>query len=52
MALGALDGAVRKQAFLQAYGDCFLLIGATLLAATAAVLFCKRAAGGVEGAAH
>jgi MFS transporter, DHA2 family, multidrug resistance protein len=52
MALGALDGAVRKQAFLQAYGDCFLLIGATLLAATTAVLFCKRPAGAVEGAAH
>jgi DHA2 family multidrug resistance protein len=28
MAVGALDNAVRKQAFLQAYGDAFFLIGA------------------------
>jgi DHA2 family multidrug resistance protein len=52
MALGALDGAVRKQAFLEAYGDCFLLISATLLAATVAVVFCKRTVGGGGGGAH
>ncbi len=54
MALGALDNTVRNQAYIQAYGDCFLLIGGTLVAAVAAVLFCKPAArvGGVGGSAH
>ena len=53
MALGTLDGTVRNQAYLQAYGDCFFLIGATLCAAIAAAVFCKpagRAGGG--GGAH
>jgi DHA2 family multidrug resistance protein len=54
MALGALDGAVRKQAFLQAYGDCFFLIGATLLFAIVSVILCKKAApaGGAAAGAH
>ena len=52
MALGALDFAVRKQAFLQAYGDCFFIIGATLVLAVPAVLGCKKlqSAGGAAGA--
>jgi DHA2 family multidrug resistance protein len=52
MALGALDGAIRKQAFLQAYGDCFFVIGATLFLAMVAVFGCKKviAAGGGAGA--
>jgi DHA2 family multidrug resistance protein len=52
MALGALDFAVRKQAFFQAYGDCFFLIGATLVLAVPAVLGCKKlqGAGGAAGA--
>ena len=52
MALRALDGAVRTQAFLKAYGDCFFLIGATLFAAVLAVLFCKKAGAAPAGAAH
>jgi DHA2 family multidrug resistance protein len=50
MALGALDNAVRKQCFIEAYGDCFFLIGLTLIAAIAAVLLCKPAAN-ADGAA-
>ena len=54
MALGALDNTVRNQAYIQAYGDCFFLIGATLCAAVAAILFCKpvRSGGGGGGGAH
>jgi DHA2 family multidrug resistance protein len=53
MALGALDATVRKQALLEAYGDCFFLIGSTLVLAVAAAVFCKRVApagGGAAGA--
>jgi len=53
MALHAIDNTVRQQAFLQAYGDCFFLIGATLFAAILAAFFCRRpmpAAGGGAGA--
>jgi len=52
MALGALDGTVRKQAYLQAYGDCFFLIGVTLCLAVTATFAAKRAAaaGGAAGA--
>ena len=51
MALGALDNTVRNQAYLQAYGDCFFLIGATLCAAIAAVVFCRPATRGTGGGA-
>jgi DHA2 family multidrug resistance protein len=52
MALGFLDGVVRKQAFLEAYGDCFLLIGCTLFVAAMAGVLAKRpvAAKGAQGA--
>ena len=52
MALGALDGTVRKQAYLQAYGDCFFLIGVTLCLAVTATFAAKRAVptGGAAGA--
>ena len=51
MALGALDTTVRNQAYLQAYGDCFFLIGATLCAAIAAAIFCRPASRGTGGGA-
>ena len=51
MALGALDNTVRNQAYLQAYSDCFFLIGATLCAAIAAVVFCRPATRGTGGGA-
>ena len=38
MALGALDNTVRRQALIDAYGDCFYLIGATLLYAIVAAV--------------
>jgi DHA2 family multidrug resistance protein len=41
-AIGALGNAVRRQAFLLAYGDCFLTLGCVLLASAIAVFFMKR----------
>lgn len=41
-AIGAIGGVVRRQAFLLAYGDCFLILGCVLLASGAALLFMKR----------
>ena len=52
MALGALDNTVRKQSFLEAYGDCFFLIGATLLLAVIAAFLAKKAAGPAAAGAH
>ena len=51
MALGTLDNTVRAQAYLQAYGDCFFLIGATLCASIAAMVFCRPAQPGGGGGA-
>ena len=42
-AIGAIGGAVRRQAFLLAYGDCFLVLGCVLLASVAALFFMKKA---------
>ncbi len=41
-AYAAIDAAVRKQAFVQAYGDCFYFVGCSLLVAGIAVLFIKK----------
>jgi MFS transporter, DHA2 family, multidrug resistance protein len=41
-AVGAIGGAVRRQAYLLAYGDCFLVLGCVLLASGAALLLMKR----------
>jgi DHA2 family multidrug resistance protein len=41
-AIGAIGGVVRRQAFLLAYSDCFLILGCVLLASGAALLFMKR----------
>jgi MFS transporter, DHA2 family, multidrug resistance protein len=41
-AIGAIGGAVRRQAYLLAYGECFLALGCVLLASGTALLFMKR----------
>jgi DHA2 family multidrug resistance protein len=42
-AVGAIGGAVRREAFLLAYGDCFLALGCVLLASAVALFFMKKA---------
>jgi DHA2 family multidrug resistance protein len=41
-AISAIGGVVRRQAFLLAYSDCFLILGCVLLASAAALFFMKR----------
>ncbi len=41
-AIGAIGGVVRRQAFLLAYSDCFLILGCVLLASAAALFFMKK----------
>jgi MFS transporter, DHA2 family, multidrug resistance protein len=41
-AIGAIGGIVRREAFLLAYGDCFLVLGCVLLASAAALFFMKK----------
>jgi DHA2 family multidrug resistance protein len=50
-AIGAIGGAVRRQAFLLAYSDCFLALGCVLLSSAIALFFMKKARilGGVGG---
>ena len=42
-AIGVVDAEVRRQSFLFAYGDCFLILGCVLLASAAALFFMKKA---------
>lgn len=50
-AIGAIGGLVRREAFLLAYSDCFLVLGCVLLASGIALLFMKKShiAGAVGG---
>jgi DHA2 family multidrug resistance protein len=41
-AIGAIGGTVRRQSFLLAYSDCFLVLGCALLASAAALFFMKK----------
>lgn len=41
-ALGAVSGIIRRQAFLIAYGDCFLALGFVLVASAAVLFFMKK----------
>lgn len=41
-AIGAVGGVVRREAFLLAYGDCFLALGCVLLASGVALFFMKK----------
>jgi DHA2 family multidrug resistance protein len=43
-ALGALGGIVRREAYLQAFSDCFLVLGYVLLAIIVAVFFMRKVA--------
>lgn len=52
LAIAALDGTVRKQAFTQAFSDCFYLIGVALLAGIVALFFCKKSTGTGTASAH
>jgi MFS transporter, DHA2 family, multidrug resistance protein len=47
-ALGAVAGIVRREAFVMAYGDCFFIVGAVLIAMVLLVWLCRGAEG--EGA--
>ena len=42
-AVGAIGGAVRHEAFLLSYSDCFLTLGCVLLASAFVLFFMKRA---------
>ena len=42
-AVGAVAGVVRREAYVMAYGDCFYLIGALLLAMVVLVWLCRGA---------
>ena len=41
-AIASIDAAIRQQAFILAYGDCFYFVGCALLLAGVAVLFIKK----------
>jgi DHA2 family multidrug resistance protein len=41
-AIGAIGGLVRREAFLLAYSDCFLVLGCVLLASALALFFMKK----------
>lgn len=47
--IGAVGGAVRRQAFLLSYSDCFLALGYVLLSSAVALFFMRRAQ--ISGAA-
>jgi DHA2 family multidrug resistance protein len=42
-AIGTIGAVVRRQSFLLAYGDCFLLLGCVLLGSAIALFFMKKA---------
>ncbi len=48
-AIGEIGATVRRQAFLLAYSDCFLVLGCVLLASAAALFFMKKTT--ISGAA-
>jgi DHA2 family multidrug resistance protein len=48
-AIGAIGAAVRREAFLLSYGDCFLTLGCVLLASASVLCFMKKAR--ISGAA-
>ncbi|TAL03545.1 MAG: DHA2 family efflux MFS transporter permease subunit [Verrucomicrobia bacterium] len=50
-ALAALAGTVRRESFVMAYGDCFLIIGVVMTAVMVFAWFCRPVKGAV-GAAH
>jgi DHA2 family multidrug resistance protein len=51
-AIAQVANIVRREAYIQAYNDCFYLIGFALLLTGLALLFCKKVRSGNAGAAH
>lgn len=51
-AIGTIGGAVRRQAFLLAYSDCFLALGCVLLSSAIALFFMKKARILAAGGGH
>jgi DHA2 family multidrug resistance protein len=45
-ALAALDGTIRQQAYVMAFNDCFLAVGAALIFSSCLILLCKKVAPG------
>jgi DHA2 family multidrug resistance protein len=52
MALRALDGVVRRESFVMAYNDSFLVLGVSLLVCLLFVWMGKRVIGGAGAAPH
>lgn len=51
-ALAALDATVRREANLQAFNDCFYLLGLVLLATIVVAFLCRPVRGGGAAGAH
>ncbi len=51
-AVAALDAIVRREATLQAFNDCFHVLGLVLLAAIVVAVLCRPARGGPAAGAH
>ena len=51
-AYGAIKGLVRRDAFIMAFNDAFLVVAVTLLVAAAAIWLCKKPEGTAEAPAH
>jgi MFS transporter, DHA2 family, multidrug resistance protein len=51
-AVAALDGALRREATLMAFNDCFRVLGLVLVAATAAAFLCRPVKARASAAAH
>jgi DHA2 family multidrug resistance protein len=52
MALRALDRVLRRESFVMAYNDAFLVLGVSLLACLLFVWMGKRVVGGAGGGSH
>ncbi|MDQ6623476.1 MAG: MFS transporter, partial [Verrucomicrobiota bacterium] len=51
-AYGAMKGLVRRDAFIMAFNDAFLIVAIGLAVSAATIWFCKKARGGEGAAAH
>jgi DHA2 family multidrug resistance protein len=51
-AIGAIDAMVRREATLQAFNDCFHMLGVVLFLAIAAAILCRPVRGTGSSAAH
>ncbi|WP_013323361.1 DHA2 family efflux MFS transporter permease subunit [Gloeothece verrucosa] len=51
-ALASIDNAVRREAYVMAFNDCFYFMGITLLLSGIAIFFLKKSKGGGAAGAH